>query len=253
MRIPRPTWTIVKRLLYPGLNLGVRSRIQIRRCLIREEGTITLDVGCGNGFFTALAVKCGGTAIGVSPDEEEIRRCREFLPLIGIPDDRLSFKVMSIDEVSLLGQRFDQILLLETLEHLDDDDAALRNVAGLLKPGGLLHVTTPDIRNGRFVGALDRHARGGHCRLGYTAERLETLMRAAGLDVVHQGKLGTVGDFLAPLQNWIAATLGGSLWAQASAFLIVYPLYVAVSWYPIPRGWRMFQYVIGRKRVTASS
>jgi len=74
----------------------------------------------------------------------------------------------------------------------------------------------------------------------------------AGLDVGYQGKLGTLGDFLVPVQNCIATALGGSLWAQASAFLMVYPLYLAVSWWPIPPGWRMFQYVIGRKRATVS-
>src|SRR5256886_11821492 len=38
---------------------------------------------------------------------------------------------------------FDRVVAAEVLEHIDDDQAALREIARVLRPGGLLAVTVP--------------------------------------------------------------------------------------------------------------
>lgn len=237
----------MKRLFFPGFNLGVRSRRGIERFFLREEAVCTLDLGCGNGFFTALAARRGGSAVGVSFDDSQVQRCREFLPSMRVPAERIAFQVARAEGLGTDGRQYDQVLCLEVLEHVDDDAAALARIAGVLRPSGVLHVTTPDVRLGAWVGALDRHARGGHCRLGYSAERLQELVRKAGLDVAYVTRVGTLGDYLAPAQNRMARALGGSTMAQGVAFLTVFPLYWLLYWVHAPYRTRMFHYLIARK------
>ena len=99
----------------------------------------------------------------------------------------------------LPSESFDVVLLTEVLEHLRDYPlSALVEIRRLLRPGGLLVLTTPNTASlqnrarlllGRSVHTPLRdwmfglpHAR--HAR-EYTASELQELVREAGLDVVH--------------------------------------------------------------------
>jgi SAM-dependent methyltransferase len=243
----------MKRLFFPGFNLGVRSRRRIERFFLQEPDATTLDIGCGNGFFTALAARRGGTAVGISFDGSQVQRCREFLPRMKVPAGRVTFDVARAEDLGGDGREFDQVLCLEVLEHVDDDQDALRRIARVLRPAGILHVTTPDVVLGPWVGALDRRADGGHCRLGYSAQRLEHLVRSAGLDVAYITRVGTLGDYLAPVQNTISRALGGSEIAQGVGFLCVFPIYWLLKWMPAPTQTRIFHYVIARKPIAAAT
>jgi len=239
----------VKGLLYPGVNLGVRSRRSIARHFLREPNIRTLDVGSGNGFFAALAARRGGagnSVLSFSFNPDQIKNCQEFQPHMGVPAGKLEFRVMTALEVDQLTEQFDQILLLEVIEHLDDDLAVVTKLARHLKPGGIMHVSTPDCWLGYWVGTLDRKAEGGHVRVGYTAERLERLLTAAGLDIAYQTRLGGLGMYLTPLQHLLARLFGGGL---AVAFALIYPWYLLLEWMPLTPSWRMFHYAIARKRV----
>jgi len=242
-----PTRLWFKRLFFPGFNLGMRTRAQIRHYMLKEPDSRTLDLGCGNGFFTAMAVKRGGTAVGVSFDSAQIDRCNEFKPYLGVDPAKIEFRVEDAVSIVALEEKFDQILFLEVIEHIDHDAEVMANIARLLKPGGVLQLTTPDIRWGLWTGFLDRFARGGHVRLGYTAYRLEQLVRAAGLDVSFQFKIGTLGMFLIPLQYRLIKLFGGNSTADGIAFLLVYPIYLALKWIPIPDSMRIVQFIQARK------
>jgi 2-polyprenyl-6-hydroxyphenyl methylase / 3-demethylubiquinone-9 3-methyltransferase len=242
-----------KRFFYPGFNLGTRSRAKIRHYMLNEPDIRTLDLGCGNGFFTAMAVKRGGTALGVSFDPAQIERCNEFKPYLGVDPAKVEFRVMNAASIQALEEKFDQILFLEVIEHIDNDVEVVGNIARLLKPGGVLQLSTPDIRWGRWTGSLDRFARGGHCRIGYSAGRLEQIIRGAGLDVSFQIKIGGLGIFLTPLQAWISRLLGNSTAGEGIAFLLVYPIYLAVKWIPICDSMRMVQFIQGRKPVSGGT
>lgn len=248
-----PLIRLGKGLLYPGLDLGSRSRKRIARFFLREPNIHTLDVGCGNGYFASLAARAspGGRALGISFDPDQIRRCNEFKSYMRAPAETLSFRLMNVEKLHELDEQFDQILFLEVIEHIDDDLAALKNIARLLAPNGIVHVTTPDLRYGHWCGTLDRHAAGGHCRIGYTAERLQDIIFEAGLDVAAAGKYGGLGNFLVVPQNAIAKALGHGIPALAVAFSLVYPFYLLLNFLPAPANLQMFHYVIGRKRGSA--
>jgi len=80
---------------------------------------------------------------------------------------------------------FDRVVAAEVLEHVDDDRAAMAELARVVRPGGLVAVTVPRWLPERVCWALadDYHAPavpGGHVRI-YRRRQLVGRLRAAGL------------------------------------------------------------------------
>ena len=94
-----------------------------------------LDVGCGHGLLLDEARRLGYEAHGLELSAENATYARDVLGLdvreVGLED--------YVDE-----QGFDVIVMADVIEHLADPKAAIEQCRGLLAPGGLLCITTPD-------------------------------------------------------------------------------------------------------------
>ncbi len=95
-----------------------------------------LDIGCGDALFFERLQEFGAPE-GLEPDaqvvSEETRR-------------RWNLHLCPFDDRFAPGRRYGLILMLDVLEHLIDDAAALRRAARLLVPGGALVLTVPAFR-----------------------------------------------------------------------------------------------------------
>ena len=90
--------------------------------------------------------------------------------------------------------RFDGVVYVNVLEHIEDDVAELRTAARLLEPGGRLGVFVPAMPS--LYGSLDY--KSGHYRR-YTADQLRNVLQRAGyvdVDVRHLDVLGIVPYWL---------------------------------------------------------
>jgi 2-polyprenyl-3-methyl-5-hydroxy-6-metoxy-1,4-benzoquinol methylase len=94
-----------------------------------------LDVGCGHGLLLDEARSRGYETVGLELSRSAARHAREALGLDVREQPVESF-------VDLDG--FDVVVLADVIEHLDDPVAAVDRCAGLLRPGGVLCVVTPD-------------------------------------------------------------------------------------------------------------
>lgn len=97
-----------------------------------------LDLGCGNGSLCRLINDAGFEVEGCEPSQAGIQQARSAHP-------DLQFTCTSIyDEppAEWMG-RFDVIVSTEVIEHLYDPSAMPRLASRLLKPGGVILVTTP--------------------------------------------------------------------------------------------------------------
>jgi SAM-dependent methyltransferase len=115
-----------------------RGRRAVLRSVLRASlprgGLRLVEIGCGTGLFLPVAAEFG-EALGVeaSPEFLEVARGRGFPVLAGALPDHLPLPPASCDVV----------LLLDVLEHIGDDRAALKAAADLLRPGGLVVCTVP--------------------------------------------------------------------------------------------------------------
>ena len=131
------------------------------------DGTSILDIGCGTGFMLEGLLP-RYNAWGVEPDPAVRARTRAAVRGRVLPGDTADF--------SALGpKRFGLVLLLDVLEHVEDDLAALRSALSAAAAGGRLLLTVPAAPD-----LWSRHdERNGHFRR-YTAESLGTTLDAAG-------------------------------------------------------------------------
>lgn len=99
-----------------------------------------LEVGCGYGLLLDEARRRGYEVEGVELSVEAVRYARERLGL--------SVREMALEDAALdaaaSGERYDSIMAVDILEHLDDPVVAIERLSALLAPGGALLITSPD-------------------------------------------------------------------------------------------------------------
>lgn len=119
--------------------IGAIETLRVEQGKAASDLTI-LDVGCGTGIMITLPLASIGYRItGIDIDRDSIDTAREVNPYANA-DFRHT------DPAALLAAegRFDVVIASEVLEHLVDPLPFLRTLRGLLHPGGILILTTPN-------------------------------------------------------------------------------------------------------------
>jgi 2-polyprenyl-3-methyl-5-hydroxy-6-metoxy-1,4-benzoquinol methylase len=134
-----------------------------------------LDVGCAMGHFMAFARERGWNVHGVE--------CSRFASQYG--RNRWGLRILDIcdlQEARLPDRHFDACVLIEVAEHLPHPLATFTEIFRLLKPGGMVYVTTPNFAS--FRSLLQREGwnaviPSGHLYL-FSAETLHALLESIG-------------------------------------------------------------------------
>jgi SAM-dependent methyltransferase len=112
-----------------------------RYCFARDicAGKDVLDVASGDGYGTALLAGIARRAVGVEIDAAAVARARGAYAA-----PNLAFVRGDATRLPLADAAFDVVVSFETLEHLRDQSAFLTEIRRVLRPGGVLVVSTPD-------------------------------------------------------------------------------------------------------------
>jgi 2-polyprenyl-3-methyl-5-hydroxy-6-metoxy-1,4-benzoquinol methylase len=137
----------------------------------RDNVTI-LDIGPGHGFFSYLVKKefpeyQSIDIVDISETSLEMTK-----KIIGFDEDKINYKLQDIFDYDGV-EKYDFIVLGEVIEHLDEPELILKKLGSLLKPEGVLWLTTPT-----NAPALD------HVYLFNNREEVFSLVKSAGLDPV---------------------------------------------------------------------
>lgn len=97
-------------------------------------GLRVLDVGCGNGCYTAQLARRSAWSCGVDIQFSRLREFRVDVPRVQAVGERLPFQSGS----------FDVVTMIEVLEHTVDDIAVLRECNRVLRSSGLLVLFVPN-------------------------------------------------------------------------------------------------------------
>jgi 2-polyprenyl-3-methyl-5-hydroxy-6-metoxy-1,4-benzoquinol methylase len=126
-------WHALPEGLEPS-DFALRRRFLLDRVAAGER---VLDVGCGEGRFTAELAGAGARVVGVDVAEEPLRRARERHPEL---DVRL---IDGEGSWELEDASFDVVWAGEVIEHVADTAAWLSETRRVLRSGGRLLVSTP--------------------------------------------------------------------------------------------------------------
>ncbi|MEK7068311.1 MAG: class I SAM-dependent methyltransferase [Patescibacteria group bacterium] len=128
-----------------------------------------LDVGLGTGANAAEFTRRGYAVTGLEPSTEAIAFAKEK-----VPDLRVIASPFPAREIE--AGTFDIVVLLDVIEHLEDDAHALKEVFRILRPGGIVLVTTP-----AFMFLWSDHDALAHHYRRYRKGELMRKLHGAGL------------------------------------------------------------------------
>ncbi|MEO6216041.1 MAG: class I SAM-dependent methyltransferase [Sphingomonas sp.] len=175
-----------------------RARRDILADYLAREGNLPanariLEIGCGTGHNLPMLAAFGSVeAIEIDPAAREIASARLGSPVGAAPLPELS---------GVERDAYDLIAVLDVVEHIEDDVAALKAMATCLKPGGKILITVP-----AHQWMWSAHDVVNHHHRRYSKKTLLAAIRAAGLK---PAKLGYFNSLLFPLAA--AARIGGRL------------------------------------------
>jgi SAM-dependent methyltransferase len=149
-----------------------------------------LDLGCGGGRHAFEAYRRGADVVAFDADHGELRQVAALTAAMAEAGEapapaRATVARGDATRMPFPDAAFDRVIAAEVLEHIPADQQALREIARVLRPGGLAAVTVPAWLPERICWGLsdDYHnTPGGHVRI-YTRAELEVKLAQAGLQV----------------------------------------------------------------------
>ncbi|KAB2911333.1 MAG: bifunctional 2-polyprenyl-6-hydroxyphenol methylase/3-demethylubiquinol 3-O-methyltransferase UbiG [Hyphomicrobiaceae bacterium] len=103
------------------------------------EGLTLLDIGCGGGLICEPLARLGGRMTGLDPATENIEAARRHATGQGLDID---YRAGRVEDLAAEGRTFDAVVCLEVVEHVPDVGAFLKTCAALVRPGGLMLLST---------------------------------------------------------------------------------------------------------------
>ena len=100
----------------------------------QPEALSVLDVGCGGGILSEEFAKVGCCVTGLDPSEPSLETARKHATMEGLTID---YRQGSGESMPFEKDSFDVVVCCDVLEHVDNLESTLREVARVLKPGGM--------------------------------------------------------------------------------------------------------------------
>jgi 2-polyprenyl-3-methyl-5-hydroxy-6-metoxy-1,4-benzoquinol methylase len=173
---------------------AVLASVIARKVLLPTDARI-LEIGCGTGHNLGMLARFG-TVDAIEIDDHSR----------GIASQRLGRDVGASPLPELAGiadQSYDMIALLDVLEHVEDDRAALVSIAARLREGGTVLLTVP-----QYPWMWSGHDVANHHHRRYTKASLRRVIAAAGLQLTMLHSLNSLLFPLAAADRIVARITG---------------------------------------------
>lgn len=155
-----------------------------------------LDAGSGFGQYTWRMYRMNKSwkITGIDINEEQTEDCAGFFSRT-CASGRIRF--LTADLTSYVEPaKYDFILCVDVMEHIDDDESVFRNFFSSLKENGILLISTPSDKGGSGVSSHDDESFiGEHARNGYGIPEITEKLTSAGFRKVESKyTYGTPGN-----------------------------------------------------------
>ncbi|MFV0521898.1 MAG: class I SAM-dependent methyltransferase [Mangrovibacterium sp.] len=223
---------IMRKLFYRLLDILLLRAWHVNEVLRKTKLPIRasiLDAGSGFGQYTyrMSTIFRNADILAVDVKEEQIADCNRFFQRL-TEGDRVQFQLADLTTF-VQEEKFDLILSVDVMEHIEEDVQVFRNFHKSMKDDGVLLISTPSDQGGSDShhdheegahGFIDEHVRDG-----YGIQEIEDKLKSAGFSSVEAkysyGKPGKISWKLS--MKYPILMLGAS-----KVFFIILPFYYLV-------------------------
>ena len=124
----------------PAGRIRWRRRVEMLTAHLRPEMKV-LELGCGTGYFTKEAARSGAEITAIDISNDLLEQARKEVPL-----ENVKFLVENAYEMTFSDNSFDTVIGSSVLHHLEID-SALKEIFRVLRPGGIIRFTEPNMLN----------------------------------------------------------------------------------------------------------
>ncbi len=103
------------------------------------EGLRLLDIGCGGGLISEPMARLGADVVAVDASDKNIKTASLHAAQ---SDLQIDFRNTTAEALAEAGEQFDIIVNMEVVEHVADVNAYLAACRALMKPGGIMLLST---------------------------------------------------------------------------------------------------------------
>lgn len=208
-----PAWGLDERFFLDVEHRYTKSHRLVREAAGDLSGKRILDIGCSRGLMLERFRRYAGVefvAIELDPEMIELARAR------GIDAEPHQINVLEDGQIAArlpyADASFDVVLAAEIIEHIVDTQSFLAEIHRVLRPGGVVFLSTPnilwwkyrlDLLAGRYLDMLDYRLRFGddfgHVR-AFTPALLRELVEEAGFAEIRLAgkRLGPISSLTGP-------------------------------------------------------
>jgi SAM-dependent methyltransferase len=156
----------------PAENYWYRRHLVVYEWIAaRVIGKRVIDMACGEGYGCEVLWRSAASVVGVDANPEAFEHASARYRRQGLRFER--------GLVETFGEpgSYDAVVFLQTIEHVQDPLAVLEHMRGILAPGGVAYVSTPNVLTLAPPGA-EKSGNPWHLR-EYRASEFEALCRSA--------------------------------------------------------------------------
>ncbi len=129
----------ILRSWFGPVRFGYFRRILLDKLARDPQGLTVLDVGCGGGLLAEDFARLGFLVFGVDPSEASLATARKHAEQSGLA---ITYRKGVGEQLPFAGASFDIAVCCDVLEHVNDVELVIQEIARVLKPGGLFFYDT---------------------------------------------------------------------------------------------------------------
>lgn len=178
------------------------------------EGKRVLEISCGRGGFSRLLASRGAVMFGADFSETALKIAQSRIVADGVNGKAVRLTQADAHNLPYADESFDIIISCETIEHLQDPLAALKEMARVCRAEGLIYLTTPNYFNAMGLYYIYARMRGRRATPGadqpfdrvFLFPHVRQMFKSAGWRTIRSD--GTVHQFpIMPGHNPVGAPL----------------------------------------------
>ena len=156
-------------------------------------GKSVLDIASGEGYGSALLAKLAKSVVGVDISVDTVEYASQAYQTY----ENLKFMVGSCESIPLPEKSIDVVVSFETIEHHDQHERMVREIKRVLKPGGMLIISSP---NRLTYSDEANYSNPFHVKELYYDELVNLIDKHFQYSKIYGQRLG-IGSFIFPLED----------------------------------------------------